>query len=257
MSLARAFTKRIKREDPDAQPNRSKTVRYGAGTIRRDMISLPTELISTTNVQAYNAPDIATFNKSTMSSGSSLISNLDSDLSTFDKSFISDTDRTDSSSIEASSPATPITPPMDHSEGFFDAKSGLGPISMLSSPTPDIPAVPQRAPSHSKKAHVELSRKRSVQRMSPPPSSIPDRPRNSAEFFGTSEEAHPFGNELAKVNEVAEEFGAGPTVLDDEERELLSKGYQKFTVEDYLDEIAGLYGGVLDNKLGPVGNPWI
>lgn len=257
MSLARAFTKRIKRDEQDVDHNRSKSVRYAAGSIRRDMISLPTELISTTNVQAYNAPDISSLKKSTSSAGSSLSTGLDADFASFDKSFISDHDRTDSSSIEASSPATPITPPMDHSDGFFDAKTPLSPIKILSSPTPDIPAVPQRAPSHSKKAHVELSRKRSVQRMSPPPSSIPEKPRNSAEFFGASSEAHPFGKELAKVNEVAEEFGAASSVIDEEERELVSKGYHKFTVEDYINEIAGLYGGVLDNKLGPVGNPFI
>jgi hypothetical protein len=256
MSLARAFTKRIKREEHDVTPTRSKTVRYAAGSIRRDMISLPTELISTTNVQAYNAPDISSLSKSTSSTGS-LSTGLDADFASFDKSFISDHDRTDSSSIEASSPATPVTPPMDHSEGFFDAKTPLSPVRILSPPTPDIPAVPQRAPSHSKKAHVELSRKRSVQRMSPPPSSIPEKPRNSAEFFGASSENHPFGKELAKVNEVAEDFGAASSVIDEEERELLSKGFYKFTVEDYLDEIAGLYGGVLDNKLGPVGNPFV
>lgn len=256
MSIARAFTKRIKRDENEVAPNRSKTVRYAAGSIRRDMISLPTELISTTNVQALNAPDIATLDKKTLSSGSSVSSNQDSDLSTFDKSFLSDQDRTDSSSIEASSPATPITPPMEQSS-FFDSKPVISPIKVVSPPTPATPAVPQRAPSHSKSAHVELSRQRSVQRMSPPPSTIPDKPRNSAEFFGATEEAHPFGKELAKVNEVAEEFGATSTVIDEEERELLSKGFHKFTVDDYINEIAGLYGGVLDNKLGPVGNPWV
>lgn len=257
MSLARAFTKRVaaKRNEQDL-PNRSKTVRYAAGTIRRDMISLPTELISTTNVQALNAPDIASFNKSTMSSGSSVSSQNDSEFSTFDKSFLSEFDKTDSSSIETSSPATPVTPPMSHTADFFGPKpSLLEPITIVDA-VPDVPAIPQRAPSHSKKAHVELSRKRSVQRMSPPPSTIPDRPRNSAEFFGSTE-SHPFGKELAKVNEVAEEFGAGQTVLDEEEQEIINKGFCKFTVDDYINELVGLYGGVYDNKLGPIGNPFI
>lgn len=259
MSLARAFTKRIAKREEHEAVGRSKTVRYAAGTIRRDMISLPTELISTTNVQALNAPDIASLNKSRdFSSGSSVSSAHDSDFSTFDKSFLSDHDKTDTSSIEASSPATPITPPMDQSDGFFGSKSPIGPIKLLSAePVPDVPAVPQRSPSHSKKAHVELSRKRSVQRMSPPPSSIPEQPRTSADFFGASDESHPFGKELAKVNEVAEEFGASSSVMDEEEQEILSKGYQKFSVEDYIMEIAGLYGGVFDDRLGPVGNPWI
>lgn len=257
MSIARAFTKRMKRDDQDVVANRSKTIRYPAGTIRRDMISLPTELISTTNVQALNAPDISSLNKSTMSSGSSVSSNQDSDFATFDKSFLNDPDRTDSSSIEASSPATPITPPMSHSDSFFDSKPAPGVLKIVSSPTPDVPTVPQRAPSHSKQAHVDLSRQRSVQRMSPPPSTIPLRPRKSADFFGTGEEAHPFGKELAKVNELAEGFGAAGTVLDEEEQELLTKGFHKFSVEDYINEIAGLYGGVFDGRLGPVGNPWV
>ena len=255
MSLARAFTKRIAKRDDHDLPNRSKTVRYAAGTIRRDMISLPTELISTTNVQALNAPDIATLNKSSMSSGSSVSSQNESDFSTFDKSFLSDFDKTDSSSIETSSPATPVTPPMNLTDDFFGTKGIPEPIKILDS-LPDAPAVPQRAPSHSKKAHVELSRKRSVQRMSPPPSTIPERPRNSAEFFGAGD-AHPFGKELAKVNEVAEEFGAVRTVMDEEEQEIRDKGYHVFSVDDYINELIGCYGGVFDNTLGPIGNPFI
>jgi hypothetical protein len=68
---------------------------------------------------------------------------------------------------------------------------------------------------------------------------------------------HPFGKELAQVNEVAEEFGATARLLDEEEQEILSKGLHKFGVEDYLDEIAGLYGGIFDDKLGPMSKPWI
>lgn len=68
---------------------------------------------------------------------------------------------------------------------------------------------------------------------------------------------HPFGKELAQVNEMAEEFGATSAILDEEEREILSKGLHKFGVEDYLDEIAGLYGGIFDDKLGPMSKPWV
>jgi hypothetical protein len=96
--------------------------------------------------------------------------------------------------------------------------------------------------------------------MSPPPSTIPEKPRNSAEFFGiASSEPHPFGKELAKVNEVAEDFGGADTILVEEEQEILSKGFHKFTVEDYIQELVGLYngGGVYDGDLGPIGNPFI
>lgn len=68
---------------------------------------------------------------------------------------------------------------------------------------------------------------------------------------------HPFGKELAKVNEVAAEFGATSAILDEEEQEILSKGLHKFSVDDYINEIVGLYGGVYDGKLGPMANPWM
>lgn len=148
---------------------------------------------------------------------------------------------------------------MDTSRSFFDAKNPLpGPVVIASESMPDIPAIPQRAPSHSKQAHVELSRKKSIQRMSPPPTSL-DKPsvRNSTDH-PSFDSGHPFGKELAKVNEVAEEFGAASSVMDDEEQEILSKGLCKFSVEDYIIEIAGLYGGgVFDGKLGPMANPWV
>lgn len=74
--------------------------------------------------------------------------------------------------------------------------------------------------------------------------------RDSTAFFnGSVESAHPFGNELAKVNEVAEGFGGISSVLDEEEEFLLSKGLCKFGVEDYINEIQGLYGGIYEDRL--------
>ena len=100
-----------------------------------------------------------------------------------------------------------------------------------------------------------------MSRMSPPPTSLasPTHARQSSvEVFGaTAEAAHPFGKELAQVNEVAEEFGLVTANLMKEEQDLVSRGLRKFTVEDYLDEIQGLYGGVFEDKLGPMANPWI
>jgi hypothetical protein len=96
-----------------------------------------------------------------------------------------------------------------------------------------------------------------MQRMSPPPNSIsqPTSGRNSTDVVSRSTiSEHPFQKELAQVNEVAEEFGA---VLDDEEREMISKGLRKFGVEEYLDEIAGLFGGIYEDQLGPMARPWI
>jgi len=99
-----------------------------------------------------------------------------------------------------------------------------------------------------------------MSRMSPPPTSLasPAHARqSSAEILGAAEPGHPFRKELAQVNEVAEEFGFATVSLMEEEQDLISRGLRKFTVEDYLDEIQGLYGGVFENKLGPMANPWI
>jgi len=76
-------------------------------------------------------------------------------------------------------------------------------------------------------------------------------------FAGAAEPGHPFIKELAQVNEVAEEFGLVSANLVQEEQDLVSRGLQKFTVEDYLDEIQGMYGGVFEDKLGPMAKPWI
>lgn len=257
MSLARTFTKRFKRDD-----NSPSLSRHGAGTIKRSMISLPTELISTTNMQALTAPDIRSVSAST-SASSDASSNLgnDSDFSTIDKSFLSNQD-TDASSVEFSSPATPNTPHTE-SKSFFDAKqidsSPLVFQAEATPDTPDVPMIPKRAPSHSKKAHVELSRKRSIQRMTPPPDSLEKTVvRNSADIFGTADSnAHPFGRELAKVSEVAEDFGAASSFMVDEEQEILNKGLFKYSVDDYINEIAGMYGGVYEGQLGPMANPWV
>lgn len=98
-----------------------------------------------------------------------------------------------------------------------------------------------------------------MQRMSPPPTTlIKPAVRSSADMFTSSADpSHPFGKELAQVNEVAEEFGATARLLEEEEQEIMSKGLRKFGVEEYLDEIAGLYGGIFEDQLGTLAKPWI
>jgi len=79
--------------------------------------------------------------------------------------------------------------------------------------------------------------------------------RDSTAFFtGAVDAVHPFGKELAQVNEVAEEFGAVASVLDEEEELLLSKGLYKFGVDDYINEIQALYGGIYEDRLA---SAWI
>jgi len=56
-------------------------------------------------------------------------------------------------------------------------------------------------------------------------------------------ESHPFGNELAQVTELAEEYGVQGEmkVIDEEEQDLLSKGLFKFGADDYMNEIMGFF----------------
>jgi len=58
------------------------------------------------------------------------------------------------------------------------------------------------------------------------------------------QQQHPFGNELAQVSELAEEYGISKetlAVVDEEEQELVSRGLFKFRAEDYMSEIQGLF----------------
>lgn len=242
-------------------PTREGSVRYAAGTINRNLISLPTELLSTTNVNALNAPNISDLNGtsgSTTSSNSSIMSGNDSDFTTISRNFIEDSAATTpASSVDTS----PVSTEASTTVSFFDipqrSKTSAG-ARPSSGNSLDAPALPKRALSHSKKAHVELSRKRSTSRLSPPPTSLagPTVVRNSVDIFAPAEPGHPFGKELAQVNEVAEEFGLVSANLVEEEQDLISRGFRKFGVADYLDEIGGYYGGVFEDKLGPMANPW-
>lgn len=83
--------------------------------------------------------------------------------------------------------------------------------------------------------------------------------RNSADIFGCAaiDPTHPFGNELAQVNEVAEEFGGSSALLDEEEEEMRTKGLKKFNAEDYVSEILGLWEGKFEDRLTIMASPWI
>jgi len=65
-----------------------------------------------------------------------------------------------------------------------------------------------------------------------------------AESTSEESEQHPFGVELAKVSEIAEDFGISKetlAVVDEEEQELVSRGLFKFRAEDYMSEIQGFF----------------
>jgi len=74
---------------------------------------------------------------------------------------------------------------------------------------------------------------------------------------------HPFGNELAQVSELAEEYCPSKeklvlAIVDEEEQELVSKGLFKFRAEDYMSELQGLLTSVFgDQPKIPPAAVWI
>jgi len=71
---------------------------------------------------------------------------------------------------------------------------------------------------------------------------------------------HPFGQELAQVSELAEEYGISQeklAVVDEEEQELVSRGLFKFRAEDYMNEIQGLFLSAFADVRPPMATMWI
>lgn len=260
MGLARAFTTRRQRSEstqgqvpyigraasqrsPDSKP------------IKRSQISLPVALISTTNMLSYEAPDIAgtqrLVNDRNVSSSSSVTSGSDSGHDSDGGSSVGGRSRdtmTDASSVDES--YSPISPEPNHLSCYFkptvptDAPSRTN--SSLHSARPSLdysPTIPQRALSHSKKAHVDLSRKRSIiQRVAAQAQPQP-QPQPQDLGISSASSSHPFGQELAQLNEVQEEFGN--TVRDAEaeaDRAVMqSRDLVRFCAADYMSELVGLY----------------
>jgi hypothetical protein len=116
--------------------------------------------------------------------------------------------------------------------------------------------IPQRASSHTKKTHEMVHRKRSMSRMSSGKNSITSFARDSVQMFSANvdsssgPEPHPFGNELAQVTELAEEYGVtgGMQVIDEEEQELMSRGLFKFDADDYMREIQSFFADVFGDS---------
>ncbi|KAL8766949.1 MAG: hypothetical protein Q9209_006430 [Squamulea sp. 1 TL-2023] len=258
MELARNFTRRHKRpEITHLSPNRTTSIRKHDGRIDHSVISPPIELLSTTNVLALNAPDLHTSLANTpFSSASSSADESDVSL-TFSASSRSTSPETESVGFSPS----PIEP--NHLTGYFQSPGR--PFSDASSEV-CIPAIPSRAKSHTKQTHQAAASERSNSRTNLPPVSIhspitPAMPaRSSIDMFSSNPEAgHPFGAELAQVNEMAEEIGANETtMLDEEEQYLVENGLCKFSATEYLDEIQGYFGaGAYGNPYSPFDAAWI
>lgn len=312
MSLARAFTTRRAKVfgvgDAEGKPVRSHTVKTSLSGPIRTKISGPVELIHTTNMLSYNAPDIQKEPKTATSTSSSSL-------------------RSDGSSDHfptgASSPLTSPDSPFPHDDKDNKATSAAEPNHLScyftlpgqsSVPTPEVPAIPKRSPSHTKRSYEPLSRKASVSRlaesksheplgrkpsvsrlseqssrtvstkasfsfsrsssaststtasshhsigghqapktshMAPPP--VPAALSTSAaaqhhkEPAAAGDSSHPFGQELAQVTELAEEYASAtgdkkrPAAVSKEEQELADLGLKKFSPEDYISEIQGLF----------------
>jgi hypothetical protein len=87
--------------------------------------------------------------------------------------------------------------------------------------------------------------------------------RSSINMFSSNvdnPEQHPFGNELAQVSELAEEYGISKeklAVVDEEEQELASRGLFKFRAEDYMSEIQGLFLSAFGDSRPTMSSMWI
>lgn len=263
------MTRRMKRTEAPkepASPERSQTVKIPSAQIDRNKISLPVALVSTTNMLSYNAPDIATMRHASSSTSLSNSSADDSDHSTSTRSRASshgsrDTTLTDASSVESS----PISPAPNHLSGYFPpagkqirkSASTTSLQQVKEEVVEPVPAVPQRALSHSKRAHERLAHKRSLQNVNHVRGSVNSRgsisslhssreQRSSVDMFKATiqeEDSHPFGRELEQLNEIVEEFGG---VVRDAEAEadlavMRSKNLATFCAADYLSTIQPLF----------------
>lgn len=284
MSLARALTTRRAKQpstDMGVLPQRSNTVARGhahSGSIR-NKISSPMALTHTTNMLAYNAPDLHPKSASSTSSSKSTTSD----------------DESESARTSTSSPPTSPDIPSVADRSISSEPNHLScyfTVPGQKPPTTDseAPAIPKRAPSHIKKASydqptskqtrfsnqsstststhssfslsrsasisttatslssVSLSRKRSIPSLPSTPAipSSPPATRSSPGYRRAaerSESQHPFGQELAQVTEIAEDYGVKEklNIVDEEEQELISRGLCSFRPEDYLSDIQVLF----------------
>ena len=269
MSFSRAFSTRRKQPEMEISLpmfiGRAASQR-GGKPVLRTQISSPMALVSTSNQYIHNAHTISgtspiEIRHVSSASTSTASSGEDSDAS--NSSIHSHDTSTDASSVD-NSPISPDPEP-NHLSCYFkpavDTHSRS--TSTVTSPTQSTfdttPRLPQRAPSHSKRAHEGVHRKRSIQRMlSPPPSRHSDREpqyRTSADMFRSvpyspqdasfveaPKESNPFGNELAQLDEIAEEFGqvVRSAERDADEVYMEVHGLGKFSAVEYGFDLADL-----------------
>ncbi|KAF4594650.1 hypothetical protein GQ602_000263 [Ophiocordyceps camponoti-floridani] len=271
MALSRAFTTRRLRlsssaADGGKQSRHSSSV---ASSSLRHKISAPIELLSTTNMLSYNAPDI--FPRS------SPVDSINED---------SNTESTPPTSPEVNGKRSP-SPQPNHLTLYF--KNPAKSMELVEGEKP--PQIPKRSPSHTKKNSFDaIARSRSVSRLSrdsdvslsiKAAQSFSRSPSTSTRASSVSHisaskqatapqpvaaasppsDCHPFGQELAKVKELAEEYNADHRlpVIDEEQQYLEARGLVKLSADDYLGAIQSLASAFfLEGKHAAAGTPvWI
>lgn len=275
------MTKRMKRTAaPEEAISRSKSVKNLNMHIDRNQISLPVALLSTTNQLVYDAPDLASLDLAAMRAASSATSTHssadDSDHSISGRSRASSQGSRDTLTDASSVDLSPTSPAPNHLSGYFPAPNGKSIRKSASTnslskvrenvaePTEPVPAIPTRALSHSKRAHVQLAQKRSMHNLSRGNSlssrgslgSVREQ-RNSMDMFKiapVNEEeapAHPFGAELEQLNEVAEEFsGVARSAEEQADLETMrSRNLAAFCAADYMAEIQPLFSAMVAPRM--------
>lgn len=227
----------------------------GGRPVNRAQISSPQVLLSTSNVQLNNAEHIAgaspiEYQADSSASSTHSSSEGDSDASTRSNGSVHSNDYVTDASSVAESP-TRTEPEPNHLSCYFkpavDTQAKSPSQSPCQSPTSsarpslDTPSIPSRVPSHSKKAHENLHRKRSIQRyLSPPPAERVRSPTQGS--FVEAPKEGPFGRELAQLDEVAEEFGhvVRDAETDSDLTSMKTNGLAHFAASDYLSEIQSM-----------------
>ncbi|KAI9662317.1 MAG: hypothetical protein M1821_008484 [Bathelium mastoideum] len=287
MSLARAFTTRRAKRPEVTEPQNTSNVSRAYSTrapgkgLKANQISGPVALLSTTNMLSYNAPDIQGTPRirhiSTSSISNTRVASTSSDSSQrsspdSDTGNSSPESMTDASSVTDSGPPSPMN---NHLSTYFQAPKAVSRSQSTSSlrskashskslSIDSVPSVPSRAPSHSKRAHQDMARKRSLHHHGSVPNfrQSKESPRPvTAEVFarGSVEPNHPFGKELDQLMEVAEEFnGAVRNIeLDEDYTYMQTRGLARFDANDYTLEISGLYSMRFEDQIAIVEQAWI
>lgn len=176
MSLSRAFTTRKLKLGSDADgksPQRSHTLRH--------KISAPVQLVHTTNMLSYNAPDLPRVPGRNNSSDIPRVParNNSSDIPRVPTRINSSKSLTDSDSVETNESTPPTSPDVaqgerspspkpNHLSGYFKPAAARPAAAAPAEPEPTpAPMIPQRSPTHTKKNSVDaVARSRSITRIS-------------------------------------------------------------------------------------------